>query len=76
MRKQVKLKKVQLESDLEKQIGKPDFALRKDVAQMRLDLLNQKLAVKEEQDPKKKKELQSFVPVLEDTIKDLEGSLK
>jgi len=76
MRKQVRLKKIQLEFDLEKQTEKPDFALRKDIAQMSLDLLNQKLAVREEQDPEKKKELQSFVPVLQDTIKELEESLK
>ena len=73
--KTIKLKKLDLEGQLEKHIGEPNFDLRKDIAQMELQLVKQKQVVEEETDPARKKELQSFVPVLQDTIKELKGDL-
>ncbi len=71
----IKLKKLDLEGQLEKHIGEPNFDLRKDIAQMELQLVKQKQVVEEETDSARKKELQSFVPVLQDTIKELKGDL-
>jgi len=74
-KKTLQLKKLDLEGQLEKHIGQPNFDLRKDIAQMELQLLKQQQVVAEETDPARKKELQSFVPVLQDTIKELKSDL-
>lgn len=72
--------KIKLEDKITKDFQKdpddPNLVLKRDIAQMKLDVEAQKEFVAKEDDPERKKELQSFVPVLEGAIKELEKDIK